>query len=316
MRNHKSVSVLAADRFARVATRGRRFLIPLAAILLFTTLLIAVANQTYSQDSLTSKLRPTRTSPLDLELGGDLASLPPHSTRYLTRDDLLLLPQVRFTATNDANFAAPAQITGIALEELTRRLAANPHSALTMAICSDKYRANYPRAYIAAHQPVLVLKINGQPPSGWPKDAEGRNLDMGPYLISHPTFKALSLHDEPQIPWGVLRIEFGDEAAVFGAIAPRGPQAGDPQVQDGYRIAQQSCFHCHNMGDAGGQKAGHPWLVLSAWATASPDSFTGYVHNPKDKDPHSAMPAFPEYDAAALRALVAYFQTFATRENP
>jgi len=61
-------------------------------------------------------------------------------------------------------------------------------------------------------------------------------------------------------PLGVLRIEFGDEAAVFGAIAPRGPQARDPQVQDGYRIARQNCFHCHNMGDAGGQKAGHRGL--------------------------------------------------------
>jgi hypothetical protein len=34
------------------------------------------------------------------------------------------------------------------------------------------------------------------------------------------------------------------------------------------------------------------------------------------KDPHSAMPAFPEYDAATLRALVAYFQTFITRDKP
>jgi mono/diheme cytochrome c family protein len=316
MRNHKSVSVFAADRFPRVTTCSRRFLIPLAATLLITTLSTGVTNQTYSRDFLTAKLRPARTSPLDLELGGDLANLPPHSTRYLTRDDLLLLPQVSFTVTNDANFAAPAQITGVSLEELTRQLATNRHSALAMAICRDQYRANYPRAYIAAHHPVLVLKINGQAPSGWPKDAEGGNLDMGPYLISHPSFKALSRHDEPQIPWGVLRIEFGDEAAVFGAIAPRGPQARDPQVQEGYRIAQQNCFHCHNMGDAGGQKAGHPWFVLSARATASPDFFSGYIHNPKDKDPHSAMPAFPKYDAAALRALVAYFQTFAAREKP
>jgi mono/diheme cytochrome c family protein len=316
MPNHKSVSVFAADRFLRVTTCGRRFLPPLAAILLFTALSIGVTSQTYSQDSLTAKLRAARTSALDLEIGGDLANLPPHSTRYLTRDDLLLLPQVSFTVTNDANFAAPAQITGISLEELTRQLATNPHSALTMAFCSDQYRAHYPRAYIAAHHPVLVLKINGQPPGGWPKDAEGGNLDMGPYMISHSGFKALSRHDEPQIPWGILRIEFGDEGTVFGSIAPRGTQARDPQVQDGYRIAQQNCFHCHNMGDAGGQKAGHPWLVLSAWATASPDFFTGYVHNPKDKDPHSAMPAFPEYDAAALRALVAYFQTFSTREKP
>jgi mono/diheme cytochrome c family protein len=316
MQNRKSVSATPADRFPRTC----RGLGPLVAILLFTMLSIGVANQTYSQNSLITKLRPLRTSPLDLEVGGDLANLPPHSIRYLTREDLLLLPQVNFTVTNDANFTAPNQLTGVSLEELTHQLAASPNSALAVAICSDKYRAHYSRAYIGAHHPVLVLKINGQPPSGWPRDAEGRNLDMGPYMISHPSFmpsfKILSQNDQSQIPWGVLRIEFGDEAAVFGAIAPRGPNARDPQVQDGYRIAQQTCFHCHNMGDAGGKKAAHPWLVLSAWATASPEVFAAYVHNPKNKDPHSSMPAFPEYDIATLRALVAYFQTFTTGEKP
>jgi len=320
MQNHQSVRIVFAERFPRFATCSSPLLSPVVAIFLFTTISIGAAQQTYSQNSLTTKLRTTRTSLLDLELGGDLAKLPPHSTRYLSREDLLLLPQVNFTVTNDANFAAPTQITGVPLEELTRQLAENPNSALTIAICNDKYRANYPRDYIAAHHPVLVLKINGQPPSGWPKDAEGQNLDVGPYMISHPSFtpsfKILSHNDEPQIPWGILRVEFRDEATVFGAIAPRGPQASDPQVQASYRIAQQNCFHCHNMGDAGGQKAGHPWLVLSAWATSSPEFFTAYVHNPKDKDPHSTMPAFPEYDAATLRALVAYFQTFTTREKP
>ena len=320
MQNHKGVSVASANRFPRVTTCDGRLLTSVLAIFLLTTLSIGVARQTYSQNSLTTKLRLARTSPLDLELGGDLANLPPHSTRYLSREDLLLLSQENFTVTDDANFTVPTQITGIRLEELTRQLAANPNSALTIAICKDQYRANYPRAYITAHHPVLVLKINGQPPSGWPKDSEGPNLDMGPYMISHPSFtpsfKILSHNDEPQIPWGVLRIEFADEAAVFSAIAPRGPQARELQVQAGYRIAQQNCFHCHNMGEAGGQKAGHPWLVLSARATASPDFFAGYIHNPKDKDPRSAMPAFPEYDTATLRALVAYFQTFTTREKP
>jgi len=43
-------------------------------------------------------------------------------------------------------------------------------------------------------------------------------------MISHPafapSFKVLSHTDEPQIPWGVVRIEFPDEKSVFGAIAP------------------------------------------------------------------------------------------------
>jgi mono/diheme cytochrome c family protein len=288
-------------------------------ILLIASLSLFIVQLSRAQ-SLAAKLNTNRVSPLDLELGGDLANLPSHSTRYITREDLLALPQVNFTVVNDANFTGPTQVSGISLEELVRRFAAAPDSDLALAICGDEYLASYPRAYIAAHHPVLALKINGQPPSTWPKDSEGHNLDIGPYLISHanftPSFKILSHSDEPQIPWGVVRLEFREENAVFAAIAPRGPQAQDQQVQAGYRIAQQKCFHCHNVGSEGGQKAGRPWLVLSAWVTASPSYFAAYVHNPKEKNPNAQMPSLPEYDDATLRALIAYFQTFTAREKP
>ena len=288
-------------------------------VLLITSLGLFVVQPSRTQ-SLAAKLHTNRASPLDLELGGDLANLPSNSTRYINREDLLAPPQVNFTVVNDANFTGPTQVSGISLEELVRRFAAAPDSALTLAICEDKYLATYPRAYIAAHHPVLVLKINGQPPSAWPKDSEDRNLDIGPYLISHPnftpSFKILSHSDEPQIPWGVVRLEFRDESALFATIAPRGPHAQDQQIQSGYRIARQKCFHCHNMGSEGGQKAGRPWLVLSAWATASPSYFAAYVRNPKEKNPNAQMPSLPEYDDATLRALIAYFQTFTMREKP
>jgi hypothetical protein len=70
------------------------------------------------------------------------------------------------------------------------------------------------------------------------------------------------------------------------------------------------------MGAEGGQKAGRPWLVLSAWATASPDYFAAYVHNPKAKNPRAEMPGNPTYDDATLHALTVYFQTFSAREKP
>ncbi len=259
-------------------------------------------------------LHRARHSPLDLEVGGELSGLPSSTTRYITRDDLLALPQVAFTVIDDPNFTGPTQVSGVPLEELVRHLVASPDSDLTVAICEDQYRANYPGAYITAHHPVLVLTINGKPPAGWPKDSESHDKDMGPYMISHPrfspTFKILAHQDEPQIPWGVVRLEFRKEKAVFGAIAPRGPHAAEPAVQDGYRIAQQNCFRCHNLGQEGGQKAGYSWVVLSAWATASPDNFAAYVRNPQAKNPYAQMPGNPTYDDATIQALLAYFRTF------
>ena len=68
------------------------------------------------------------------------------------------------------------------------QLAADAAADLIVAICDDKYRANYTRSYVNAHQPLLVLKINGQLPSGWPKALDGHGYDMGPFLISHPHF--------------------------------------------------------------------------------------------------------------------------------
>src|SRR4029077_12941730 len=66
-----------------------------------------------------------RRRPSDLEVGGDLAGLPPGSTRHITHEELLAMPQVSFTVTNDTNFTGPTKIRGVKLEELVRSLAAS-----------------------------------------------------------------------------------------------------------------------------------------------------------------------------------------------
>jgi mono/diheme cytochrome c family protein len=296
------------------------WLLATSVFLLIADIAVHFAKDTHAQGNspgdvvLPGPLHQKRLSPADLEVGGVLRDVPPGTTRYITRDDLLALPQVSYTVVDDANFVGPTEVSGVLLEELARRVSPAPESGLMVAVCDDQYRANYPRTYVSVHHPLLVLKVDGQPPAGWPKDAEGHGFTMGPYMISHrkftPSFKILAHTDEPQIPWGVVRLEFLDEKIVFGAIAPRGPHADEPAVQAGYLIAQQNCFRCHNMGREGGQKAGHPWLVLSAWAAAAPEYFATYVGNPRAKNPHAQMPGNPAYDDATLGALRAYFETF------
>jgi mono/diheme cytochrome c family protein len=267
----------------------------------------------------TLPLNVARKSASDLEVGGDLAGLPHGSTRYVAVNSLLALPQAAYTVADDTNFAGAAKISGVPLEALARLLGAAPESNMVVAICDDKYRANYPRAYIAAHHPLVVLRVNGQLASRWPKDPETHHFSMGPYMISHPKFtpdfKILSHTDEAQIPWGVARIEIRDEKAVFGAIAPRGPAAGDTAVQEGFRIAQQNCFRCHNLGVEGGEKSGRPWLMLAAWAAASPSYFSAYVRDPKKVNRHAEMPANTGYDDTTIRALREYFATFVSGER-
>ncbi|MFZ3330202.1 MAG: c-type cytochrome [Candidatus Acidiferrales bacterium] len=264
-------------------------------------------------------LHTARRSPFDLEIAGDLAGQPAGAVRYVTRDELLTLPQVNFTVTDDPNFTAPTAVSGVLLDELAKRLSAHPGADIIVAICDDLYRGDYPRDYVAAHHPVLVLTINGKYPDAWPKNSEGHGVYIGPYLITHrefkPRFKILAHSDEAQIPWGVVRLEFVNERTAFDAIAPCGPQAHDASVQDGYRIAQQNCLRCHNRGDVGGQKAGRPWLLLAAWATARPEYFAAYVRNPQSQNPQTEMPGNPGYDDATMQALISYFRTFLVEQK-
>ena len=265
-------------------------------------------------------LREKRQGASDLELSGELLGLPPESTRFITRDELLAMPQVNLTITGDPNFSRPTQIRGVKLEDLVQRLAASSGSAMVIAICDDGYRANYPLDYLAAHHPVLVLQINGDPPSGWPKAAEDHTSDMGPYMITNakftPSFKILAHADEAQIPWGVVRLEIREEKAVFGVIAPNGPNAGDREVQDGFHIASQNCFRCHDSGGEGGQKAGRSWEMLAAFAAASPRDFTTYIRAPLSQNPQTQMPANPQYNDATLAAITAYFRAFSKPAKP
>lgn len=254
-----------------------------------------------------------RSSPGDLEIGGELAGLPAGAVGYVRYEELLALPQESYTISDDANFKEQVEISGVPLATLAKLFGQSAHSNLIVAICYDKYRSNYPSDYLAAHHPILVLKINGQLRDKWPRSEYGGLL--GPYLISHPAFRpsftVLSHKDEAQIPFGVTRIDFRTESVVFGTIRPRGKWAKDSPVWQGYQIARQDCFRCHGLYGEGGERASRSWLVLAAWAATDSSRFQQYIHNPQSVQASAKMPAHADYDQATLAALTAYFTTFA-----
>ena len=265
--------------------------------------LIAAGALLLGAQTRSSLLHATRQAPTDLQIG---------ESQFVSYQDLLRLPQVSFTTSDDSNFVPPAHVSGVPLEELTRALGSD--ADMVVAIAADGYRSNYPAAYLSAHHPVLVLTVNGEAQQGWPKTHEG-NMALGPYVIAnpsfHPSFKVLSHTDEAQIPFQVVRLDFRRESEVFGPIAPHGSYAPDSPVMQGYRIAQQNCYRCHNMGAEGGHMASIPWPVIGAFAKGNPDFFAKYVRNPQAVNPSSRMAGSPEYDDATIAALRAYFSTFA-----
>jgi len=267
-----------------------------------------------------TKLRETRSSELDLEVGGELAGLPAGAVRYLTREDLKAMPQVSYRVTDDANFDGAVQVSGVELEVLAQKLGAGGEKAVIVAVCGDLYRAHYPRAYVETHRPVLVLEINGKAPEGWPKRKGSTGSGLGPYLISHPqfmpSFKILGNEEEAQIPWGVVRLEFRNEETVFAGITPRGASADGSRVQAGYQIARQNCLRCHGPASYGRLKGQLNWAGIAFFVDASPKDFSAYVRNPKTVVKTAEMPGNPGYDDATVEALIAYFRTFLPKGKP
>jgi hypothetical protein len=278
-----------------------------ATLIVAATLLLSAQTAPHS-----SLLHATRQAPTDLEVGGEISG----AGQFISYQDLLQLPQVKFTTPSDANFPVPARVSGVALDQVRHLLDAD--ADMVVAICKDGYRSPYPASYLAAHHPVLVLTVNGKSQEGWPK-AEN-DLELGPYVIENPgftpSFKVLSHSDEAQIPFEVVRLDFRRESEVLGAIAPRGKFPVGSPVMDGYRIAQQNCYRCHNMGAEGGRMASVAWPLVAAMAKGNPEFFAKYVRNPQALNPHSRMAASPGYDDQTIAALRAYFVTFAPGETP
>jgi hypothetical protein len=258
-----------------------------------------------------------RRSPSDLEITGMVAGVAPGVVRYISYERLLMLPQTTVTITGDDNFRELPQqkltVTGVYLDVLESSLGALPGSDLLIALCSDGYRATYSRGYVKTHRPLLALKINGLPVETWV--AQTHYDDPGTYFITHadftPSFSVLSFQEIPKIPAKIMRLEFGTAQQVYGAIKPHQKDAANLQVIDGFRIAQQHCYRCHNMGNYGGTKAGKPWQTLGSFASSSPAIFERYLRDPKSVDPKSTMSCDPQLGEPAAKALQAYFQTFA-----
>jgi mono/diheme cytochrome c family protein len=273
--------------------------------------------QNASKNRLNSKLARKRSSPSDLEVSGDVAGLSAEAKRFIRREDLLLLPEVTFTASDDPNFSGAVRVRGIDLTVLARELAADGEKALVIGICRDRYRSFYPQIYREIHKPALALEINGQPPSGWPKGKGG--FSLGPYLITHayfrPSYKILSHDEESQIPWGVVQLEFRNESTAFKAIAPRGLNGSDPTVQAGYHIAQENCLRCHGPESDEPLKGKLSWAGIAVFASQAPKNFAAYVRNPQALSKDAEMPGFPQYDDATLQALITYFKSFSSPEK-
>lgn len=261
-------------------------------------------------------LATQRSSPQDLAISGEVAGVAQGQKGFVRYAELSSLPQVSFTVKDDENFEHPVKLSGVSLDVLAAALGVTGKKFIA-ANSNDGYEAHYSAEYRTQHHPFLVLGIDGQEPAHWPKGPDGENY--GPYLISHasftPAYHVLAQKDEAQIPFGVLELRFLDEAAVMKELLPPGSGVAASPAMLGYRIVMQNCLRCHRNGDVGGTKSPFGWPQMALIAQGNPAAFGKYVVRPNSVNPEANMPANPEYDAATVAALTAYFRSFAPAEG-
>lgn len=254
-------------------------------------------------------LQTQRSSPQDLEITGDLPGLAAGQSRFVRYADLAALPQVSYTVKDDPDFDKPVQLSGVALDELVSALGFTAGKQLVAAVGSDGYEGHYTTQHRVQHHPFLVLKMEGREPAQWQRGPNGEVF--APYFVAYPQFKPafhiLAQPDAPQLPTAVAKLRLLDEATATTALRPtaKAPTA----AADGYRIAMVNCLRCHQGASIGGTKSPFGWPQMALIAQGNASAFGKYLIQPNRVNPEATMPPNPEFDAATVAAVTAYFQS-------
>lgn len=187
-----------------------------------------------------------------------------------------------------------------------------PESDVIFAVCDDGYAAHFPKDYVAAFKPLLILELDGKPPKEWGKSLAS-GVGMPPFYINSAAFAprdsetAAGQKESVRYPYAVARLDFTSAARTLGKLRLK-PGAGETALA-GEKLALRDCLSCHEHAGFGGKNSGRPWLLLKTWS-ANTNYFRRYVKKPKSVQPAAKMPGFAHYDDAALDALTAYFREF------
>ena len=70
-----------------------------------------------------------------------------------------------------------------------------------------------------------------------------------------------------------------------------------------------NCLRCHQGGNIGGSKSPFGWPQMALIAQGNASAFGKYLVQPNRVNPEATMPPNPEFDAATVAAVTAYFQS-------
>lgn len=85
-------------------------------------------------------LQEHRGSELDLAVAGELPGVPRGATRYISREELLKLPQVTYAVSDDPNFKGTVEVSGVLLEELSSAIGTLTAASFVGGMCRSVSR--------------------------------------------------------------------------------------------------------------------------------------------------------------------------------
>lgn len=235
------------------------------------------------------------------------------TNRVVAYADLLQRAKMTVRAEKDLELGRAAEFQGVPLSELPRVLGAAPDADVMLMRAADNYFSFFTRDYIERHSPFLAVRIDGLPPSQWPKTSYGAAL--GPYLVAHEKFDGaellVGLKEPAKFPYAVVSVEFARAADTVDRLKVSGA-ATNASLRVGQTLALTACISCHHAGDFGGTLAQRPWMILSTWAKADPSYFRRYVRDPKSVNPNSKMGGFKDWPDEAIESVRRYFAAYTT----
>jgi hypothetical protein len=111
-------------------------------------------------------LHATRLATSDLEVTGRLRGLTRGGRGYVRYGELARLPQVEAEISDADLGGGKLRVAGVYVDVLEKVVGALPDADLIDAVCGDGYKSPLPAEYVAAHRPILVLRIDGMLPGG------------------------------------------------------------------------------------------------------------------------------------------------------
>jgi mono/diheme cytochrome c family protein len=253
-------------------------------------------------------------APDELTLSGAFAGIAPGEKLVVKRSELRALSGVRHRREHPVPPLPEADLEQLPFSALLAAHPLAPGANMLVLRSNDRWKSFWTSAFIASHQPWLLLAIDNKTPAeGWPRIADHEEA-LAPYHAgvskadAPPGWDGYTPAHAMADATQVVEITAVNEAEYFAPFFSGALASPSPQVAEGRRLFMANCITCHQgPGGVGGNLSRRPFMILQMHATHNADYLRKFITNPRQFMPATIMPPHPKFgdkEHAALRAFL------------